>query len=91
MDGAHGAIGHDPAGVKGEQIAGHTIRRAAGFARPYRAMLIGFAVALSRGTMRALVPPLLLRQIFDEATSHLTSENEGLARHGQRSPAGSAR
>ncbi|MCY3862976.1 MAG: ABC transporter ATP-binding protein, partial [bacterium] len=67
MGGAHGAIGHDPTGVKGKQIAGQTIRRVAGFARPYRAMLIGFVVVLLLGALLSLVPPLLFRQIIDEA------------------------
>ncbi|MYJ48530.1 MAG: ABC transporter ATP-binding protein [Acidimicrobiales bacterium] len=67
MGGAHGAIGHDPSGVKGKQIAGQTIRRVASFARPYRAMLIGFVVVLLLGALLSLVPPLLFRQIIDEA------------------------
>ena len=67
MGGAHGAIGHDPSGVKGKQIAGQTIRRVAGFARPYQAMLVGFVVVLLLGALLSLVPPLLFRQIIDEA------------------------
>ena len=67
MGGAHGAIGHDPQGVKGKQIARQTVRRVAGFARPYRAMLIGFVVVLLLGALLSLVPPLLFRLIIDDA------------------------
>ena len=67
MGGAHGAIGNDPAGVKGKQIARQTVRRVAGFARPYRGMLIGFVVVLLLGALLSLVPPLLFRLIIDDA------------------------
>ena len=67
MGGAHSAMGHDPAGVKGKRIAGQTIRRVAGFARPYQAMLVGFVAVLLLGALLSLVPPLLFRQIIDEA------------------------
>jgi len=67
MSGAHGAIGHDPEGIKGKQIAGQTLRRVAGFAHPYRAMLAGFVVVLLLGALLSLVPPLLFRQIIDDA------------------------
>ncbi len=66
----HSAIGHDPSGVAGKQIAGHTIKRVANFARPYRAMLTGFVVVLLLGALLSLVPPLLFRQIIDDAIAN---------------------
>lgn len=67
MAAAHGAMGHDPAGVEGRQVAGRTIRRAAALARPYRAMLIGFVIVLLLGALASVVPPLLFRIIIDDA------------------------
>ncbi len=70
MGGAHGAIGHDPRGVKGKHVARQTVRRVARFALPYRAMLIGFVVVLLLGSLLSLVPPLLFRQIIDDAIAN---------------------
>ena len=67
MASAHGAMGHDPAGVEGRHVARQTVRRAASLARPYRAMLIGLVVVLLLGTLASLVPPLLFRSIIDDA------------------------
>lgn len=67
MAAAHGAMGHDPAGVEGRQVAGRTIRRAAALARPYRAMLIGFVIVLLLGALASVMPPLLFRNIIDDA------------------------
>ncbi len=67
MASAHGAMGHDPAGVEGRHVARQTIRRATSLARPYRAMLIGLVVVLLLGTLASLVPPLLFRSIIDDA------------------------
>ena len=67
MASAHGAMGHDPAGVEGRHVARQTVRRAASLARPYRAMLISLVVVLLLGTLASLVPPLLFRSIIDDA------------------------
>ncbi|WP_419932582.1 ABC transporter ATP-binding protein [Candidatus Poriferisodalis sp.] len=67
MASAHGAMGHDPAGVEGRHIAPGTVRRAAALARPYRAMLSGFLTAQLLGALAFLVPPILFGRIIDEA------------------------
>jgi len=67
MASAHGAMGHDPAGVEGRHIASGTVRRAAALARPYRAMLAGFMTAQLFGALAFLVPPILFGRIIDEA------------------------
>lgn len=67
---AHGAIGHDPQGVQGKQVSRQTMRRVASFARPYRAMLVGFVAVLLLGALLSLVPPLLFRQIIDDAIAN---------------------
>lgn len=67
MASAHGAMGHDPAGVEGRHIASGTVRRAAALARPYRAMLAGFTTAQLLGALAFLVPPILFGRIIDEA------------------------
>ena len=67
MASAHGAMGHDPAGVEGRHIAPGTVRRAAALAQPYRAMLAGFMTAQLLGALAFLVPPILFGRIIDEA------------------------
>ena len=67
MASAHGAMGHDPAGVEGRHIAPGTVRRAAALARPYRMMLSGFLAAQLLGALAFLVPPILFGRIIDEA------------------------
>ena len=67
MASAHGAMGHDPAGVEGRHIAPGTVRRAAALARPYRTMLSGFLAAQLLGALAFLVPPILFGRIIDEA------------------------
>ena len=67
MASAHGAMGHDPAGVEGRHIAPGTVRRAAALARPYRSMLAGFLSAQLLGALAFLVPPILFGRIIDEA------------------------
>ena len=67
MASAHGAMGHDPAGVEGRHIAPGTVRRAAALALPYRMMLTGFLAAQLLGALAFLVPPILFGRIIDEA------------------------
>ncbi len=62
---AHGAIGHDPQRIAGEQVSGSVLRRAWEFARPYKAALIGFLAMIVAGAVLALIPPLLFRRIID--------------------------
>ena len=67
MASAHGAMGHDPAGIKGRHIERGTVRRAASLARPYRGMLTGFLVVQLLGALAFLVPPILFGRIIDDA------------------------
>ncbi len=67
MASAHGAMGHDPAGIKGRHIGRSTVRRAASLARPYRGMLTGFLVVQLLGALAFLVPPILFGRIIDDA------------------------
>ncbi|WP_428121280.1 ABC transporter ATP-binding protein [Candidatus Poriferisodalis sp.] len=67
MASAHGAMGHDPAGVEGRHLARGTIRRAVSLARPYQSMLTGFVSAQLLGALAFLVPPLLFGRIIDQA------------------------
>ncbi|WP_420436317.1 ABC transporter ATP-binding protein [Candidatus Poriferisodalis sp.] len=67
MASAHGAMGHDPAGIKGRHIERGTVRRAASLARPYQGMLTGFLVVQLLGALAFLVPPILFGRIIDDA------------------------
>ena len=67
LQSAHGAMGHDPAGVEGRHLAPGTVRRAAALALPYRMMLTGFLAAQLLGALAFLVPPILFGRIIDEA------------------------
>jgi ATP-binding cassette subfamily B protein len=63
----HTMLGADPAGVEGAAFARSTVRRVVDFARPYRGMMIGFLGTIVLTAMIELAPPLLFRQIIDEA------------------------
>jgi len=51
--------------LKGRRIAPGTIRRALGFAKPYKAMVVAFLVATVAGSFLAVVPSLLFRRLLD--------------------------
>ena len=51
------------------------VRRVWGFARPYRRRLLLFLVTVTAGALLALAPPLLFKQIIDEA---IPNSNRGL-------------
>jgi ATP-binding cassette, subfamily B, bacterial len=51
--------------LKGRRIAPGTIRRALGFAKPYKAMVVAFLIATVAGSFVAIVPPLLFRRLLD--------------------------
>ena len=57
----------DPDEVKGAKLDKGLVRRVGRFARPYRAQLIGFVVMIAAGAALALVPPLMFRNIIDDA------------------------
>src|SRR4051794_41121718 len=47
-----------------------TVRRVMAYAQPYRLMVAGYVAVIVAGALLALVPPLLFRQIIDEALPH---------------------
>jgi ATP-binding cassette subfamily B protein len=53
--------------VRGAKLARDTARRVWGFARPYRITIVVFLVAILAAALLALVPPLVVREILDEA------------------------
>ncbi len=65
--GPHSMIGSDPESVKGAVFKRSVLRRAWGFARPYRWAILGFLVTIVVAAIIGLVPPLLFRAILDTA------------------------
>jgi ATP-binding cassette subfamily B protein len=57
----------DDTAVRGVRLAKGTPRRVWGFARPYRGTIAVFLAAILVAALLALVPPLVVRQILDEA------------------------
>ena len=57
----------DRSGLRGKTITADTRRRVWGFARPYRAAIAAFIVTTVASTFLGLVPPLVIREIFDSA------------------------
>jgi ATP-binding cassette subfamily B protein len=57
----------DRSGLKGKTITAGTRRRVWGFARPYRAGILAFIVTTVASTFLGLLPPLVIREIFDSA------------------------
>jgi len=61
--------------LRGRQLNRQTLRRALGYVRPYRAILIGFLVTVVLDAVVVAVPPLLLRSLLDKA---IPEHNRGL-------------
>lgn len=57
----------DAAAVKGKRLQRAALRRAWSFARPYRAIIIWFLIAILAAALLALVPPFAFRAILDTA------------------------
>ena len=57
----------DRSGLAGKTITADTRRRVWGFARPYRAAIGAFIVTTVASTFLGLLPPLVIREIFDSA------------------------
>ena len=53
--------------LKGRRLAPGVIKRALGFAAPYRGSIVAFLVATVAGSSLAVVPPLLFRRLIDHA------------------------
>ena len=60
-------LGTDPATLDGARLRGDLARRVWQFARPYRWLLAGYAAIIVAEALVQLVPPLLFRQIIDQA------------------------
>ena len=57
----------DDSAIKGVRLAAGTPARVWGFARPYRGTIALFLTAILVSALLALVPPLVVREILDEA------------------------
>ncbi|MCU1358891.1 MAG: putative transporter permease/ATP-binding protein, partial [Ilumatobacteraceae bacterium] len=57
----------DSEAVKGKRVQRATLRRAWGFARPYRDIITWFLLAILVSALLALVPPFAFRSILDSA------------------------
>ncbi len=57
----------DTSDLAGRRISPETRRRVWGFARPYRRLIAGFMATVVAATFLGLLPPLLIRQVFDVA------------------------
>src|SRR3954462_674071 len=62
--------------LKDKKLERALMRRVWGYARPYRARLILFLLAVAISAMVMLVPPLLFRQVVDNA---IPDKDRGLA------------
>jgi ATP-binding cassette subfamily B protein len=60
--------------LKGRRLAPGVIRRAMGFASPYKSSIVLFLMATVAGSFLAVVPALLFRRLIDHA---LPAENRG--------------
>ncbi len=57
----------DRSGLAGRTITADTRRRVWSFARPYRRWIVGFVATTVASTFLGLLPPLVIREIFDSA------------------------
>ena len=57
----------DTSDLTGRRISRETRRRVWGFARPYRRQIAAFMATVVAATFLGLLPPLLIRQVFDVA------------------------
>lgn len=57
----------DTSDLAGRRIGRETRRRVWGFARPYRRLIAAFMATVVTATFLGLLPPLLIRQVFDVA------------------------
>jgi len=65
--GPHHMMPRDTDAVKDATLARDTARRVWGFARAYRLTIAGFLAAIVTAAILALVPPLVVRRIIDDA------------------------
>src|SRR4051812_32178916 len=65
--GPHGWWPSDKEAVKGKRLQRDLVRRVWGCARPYKRMLIAYLITIIAEGIVVLVPPLLVRRLFDVA------------------------
>jgi ATP-binding cassette subfamily B protein len=61
------ALGADPTAIAGVRVEKGIVQRVWRFARPYQSMLLGFLAVIVVEALLNLAPPLLFKQIIDEA------------------------
>jgi len=64
--GWHGALWRDPDLLTGATVDRSIMRRVWGFARPYRAMIIGLLATIVIDSVVGILPPLVFRAIIDD-------------------------
>jgi ATP-binding cassette subfamily B protein len=69
------ALRSDPESLKGVKLDRRVLRRALGFARPYRWQIVGFLTMIVAGALIGLLPLLIFRAIIDTA---IPEHNRGL-------------
>src|SRR5262245_17831864 len=67
MMGPHGWWPSDKEAVKGKKLKGELVRRVWWSARPYRRMLIFYLITIVAEGVLVLIPPLLVKRLFDVA------------------------
>ena len=75
-------IGSDPAAVAGVNCGAGVLRHVWRFAAPYRGAIVGFLVVIVAASLLSLAPPLLFRQILDEAIPNADRSQLNRARGG---------
>jgi len=63
----HMLIPGDKTAIEGAKLRRSSMRRVAGFARPYKRSITGFLVSIFIAAIIALIPPFLFRMIVDQA------------------------
>ncbi len=81
MGGPSGMLGADRSQLGDARFDRQVISRVLRFARPYRWMLLGYLAVIVAIALIQLVPPLIFRQIIDEAIPQGINEGESSQLH----------
>ncbi|HEU0170062.1 MAG TPA: ABC transporter ATP-binding protein [Acidimicrobiales bacterium] len=76
MGGPSGMLGADRSQLGDAKFDRNVVRRVLHFARPYRWMLVGYLAVIVVIALIQLVPPLIFRQIIDEAIPQGINEGD---------------
>jgi ATP-binding cassette, subfamily B, bacterial len=76
MGGPSGMLGADRSQLGDAKFDRNVVRRVLRFARPYRWMLLGYLAVIVAIALIQLVPPLIFRQIIDEAIPQGINEGD---------------